>query len=129
MHFFFGALRVKFNSLHAGQYCMLFCHLLIFFLQIYFFQKFFHLGLPPESPTFWTKIRSDIMLDLIWVQTVCKGYQQTASHHQQTELKCIKLQKKNFYQNANKQANLIFLPRYVKTHAALYTNKEQTNYG
>ena len=29
-----------------------------------------------ECQTVWIKIRTDILLVLIWVQTVCKGYQQ-----------------------------------------------------
>ena len=29
-----------------------------------------------ECQTYWIQIRPDIFLGLIWVQTVCKGYQQ-----------------------------------------------------
>ena len=32
----------------------------------------------PECQTVWTQIRTDMLLVLIWVQTVCKGFQQTA---------------------------------------------------
>ena len=32
---------------------------------------------PSYCQTCWTQIRPDILLDLIWVQTVCIGYQQT----------------------------------------------------
>ena len=35
-------------------------------------------GIPSECQTVWIKIRPDIMSGLIEVQTVCKGYQQTA---------------------------------------------------
>ena len=33
-------------------------------------------GTPSECQTFWTQIRTNRMLVLIWVQTVCDGYQQ-----------------------------------------------------
>ena len=32
-------------------------------------------GIPSECQTFWIKIRPDVLLGLIWVQTVCKCYQ------------------------------------------------------
>ena len=63
--FFLGALRVKFNSLHA------YLSPTDFFLQNIFFSKILS-GLPSESQTFWIQIRSDIMSDLVWVQIVCK---------------------------------------------------------
>ena len=34
-----------------------------------------------ECQTVWIQIRTDILSVLIWVQTVCKGYQQTGSHY------------------------------------------------
>ena len=34
-------------------------------------------GIPSEFQTVWIKIRTDVLSGLIWVQTVCKGYQQT----------------------------------------------------
>ena len=34
-------------------------------------------GIPSEYQTGWIQIRPDILSGLIWVQTVCKGYQQT----------------------------------------------------
>ena len=34
-------------------------------------------GIPAECQTVWIQIRPDITSGLIWVQTVCKGYQQT----------------------------------------------------
>ena len=34
-------------------------------------------SIPSRCQTVWIQIRSDILLGLIWVQTVCKGYQQT----------------------------------------------------
>ena len=33
-------------------------------------------GTPSELQTVWIQIRTDILSVLIWVQTVCKGYQQ-----------------------------------------------------
>ena len=34
-------------------------------------------GTPSEYQNVWTKIRTDILSVLIWVQTVCKDHQQT----------------------------------------------------
>ena len=36
-----------------------------------------HSGALLECQTVWIQIRTDILSVLIWVQTVCKGYQQT----------------------------------------------------
>ena len=47
-----------------------------FFFQNYFFQKILS-GILSECQTVWIQIRADILSALIWVQTVCKGYQQT----------------------------------------------------
>ena len=48
---------------------------MLIFFKINFFEKFFpELS---ECQTVWTQIMTDIMLVLIWVQTVCKNYQQT----------------------------------------------------
>ena len=33
-------------------------------------------GKQSERQTIWIRIRPDKMSDLVWVQTVCKGYQQ-----------------------------------------------------
>ena len=54
--------------------CMLFCRLLIFFKIIFFPKNSFKITM---KVSVWIKIRSDIMSGLIWVQAVCKGYQQT----------------------------------------------------
>ena len=48
-----------------------FCHLLIFFFELAFPKKYF------RNQTVWIQIRSDVLAGLIWVQTVCKGSQQT----------------------------------------------------
>ena len=46
------------------------------------FQKILS-GIPSDCQTLWIQIRLDRMSSLIWVQTVCKGYQQMAK-------KCIR---------------------------------------
>ena len=40
------------------------------------FKKKIFSGVPSECQTDWIQIRTDILSVLIWVQTVCKGYQQ-----------------------------------------------------
>ena len=57
------------NSLHAGKIFMIICRLLNFF-KINFFEKFFQ-----EYHQSVNQFES-IVSGLIWVQTVCKGYQQ-----------------------------------------------------
>ena len=44
------------------------------FFKINFFQKILSVTLS-ECQTIWIQIRTDILSVLIWVQTVCKGYQ------------------------------------------------------
>ena len=46
------------------------------FFQNQLFQKILS-GIPSECQTDWIQIRPDILSGLIWVQTVCKGYEQT----------------------------------------------------
>ena len=46
------------------------------FFQNQLFRKILS-GIPSECQTAWTQIRPDILSGLIWVQTVCTGYQQT----------------------------------------------------
>ena len=60
--------------------CMLgnfscFCRLLAYF-KINFFKKIFREY--NQCQTVWIQIRTDALSVLIWGQTVCKGYQQTA---------------------------------------------------
>ena len=63
-----------------------FCRLQIF-LKIDFFKNFL------RCQSVRIKIRLDILSDLIWVQTVCKTYQQTTR-----DIELIQShQKKNFY--------------------------------
>ena len=54
---------------------MSFCHLLNFF-NINFFEKKLS-GIPSECQTGWIQIKYDVSLGLIWVQSVCKGYEHT----------------------------------------------------
>ena len=53
---------------------MLFCCLWIFVFKLNFSKNLS--GIPSECLTVWIQIRPDILSGLIWVQTVCKGYQQ-----------------------------------------------------
>ena len=64
------------NSLHAqlGNFSCFCCPLLTFF-KSFFFQKILS-GTLSECQTVWIQIRSDILSVLIWIQTVCNGYQQ-----------------------------------------------------
>ena len=57
-----------------GNFSMLFCRLLFF--QIQLFRKILS-GIPSECQTVWIQIRPNLLLGLIWVQTVCESYQQT----------------------------------------------------
>ena len=50
------------------------CFFFQFLSSADFFQKVLS-GTPPECQTVWIQIRSDILSGLVWVQTVCKGYQ------------------------------------------------------
>ena len=59
------------DSLHAGSIFMISLgRLRISFRKIIS-------GIPSGCQTVWIQIRPDILLFLIWVQTICKGYQQT----------------------------------------------------
>ena len=48
-------------------------------LIINFFEKFFLIATLWECQTVWIQIRTDILLILIWVKTVCKSYQQMSN--------------------------------------------------
>ena len=64
------------NSLHAGKLYMFLSSADFFRNQR--FRKFLS-GMLSECQTVWTQIRPDFLLGLIWVQTVCNGYQQEKS--------------------------------------------------
>ena len=53
------------------------CHLLIFFLKKSAFSKKTILGSLSERQTVSIQIRTNVLSTRTWVQTVCKGYQQT----------------------------------------------------
>ena len=57
-----------------GNFAFLFCLWIFFFLKIIFFKNNLS-GIPSECQTVRIQIRPDILSGLIWVQTVCKGYQ------------------------------------------------------
>ena len=57
-----------------GKFFMLFCFVRIFF-KINFFEKIIS-GIPSEYQTDWIQIRPDISSGLIWIQSVCKDYEQ-----------------------------------------------------
>ena len=71
-----------FNSMHLIGHCAFIALLLSSVLISLHAGKFFNYyfcfsqKILNQCQTVWTQIRSDIMLDLIWVQTVCKDYQQ-----------------------------------------------------
>ena len=46
------------------------------FIKYQLFRKILS-GITSERQTVWTQVRPNNLLGLIWVQTVCKGYQQT----------------------------------------------------
>ena len=48
---------------------LLLCHILLFGCWLF--------PIPCGCQTIWIRIRPDMLSGLIWVQTVCKGYQQT----------------------------------------------------
>ena len=56
-----------------GAFVTCLWHFLFFKIKVFKKQK---KGLPSECQTVWILIWPDILLDLIWVQTVCKRYQQ-----------------------------------------------------
>ena len=51
---------------------LLLCHILLFGCWIF--------SIPYRCQTVWIQNRPDILSGLIWVQTVCMGYQQTTNH-------------------------------------------------
>ena len=58
------------------KYCFNYSFTLYYFAIFYPLDAEFF-SLPSGCQTFWIQIRSDILSGLIWVQTVCRGYQQT----------------------------------------------------
>ena len=54
-----------------------FCRLMIFFFRIKFFEKFFQNSIRVANSLDPDQARRFVGPDSVWVQTVCKGYQQT----------------------------------------------------
>ena len=72
-HYFANVLYLSICML--GNCSCFYFRLLTFFKIKYL--KINHQGPPSECQTVWIQIKTDILLILIWVQTVCKGYCQT----------------------------------------------------
>ena len=68
-----------------GKFFILFCRLLIF--------SFFFSGIPLECQTDWMQIRPNVMSGLIWVQTVCKSYQQKTPGDKDVKLQNLRYMK------------------------------------
>ena len=64
------------NSLFPGLILHAFLSTAADILQNQLFRKILS-GTPSECQTDWIQIRPDILLGLIWVQSVCQGYEQT----------------------------------------------------
>ena len=66
------------NLCPPGKCFMLYCCLLSAdYFQNNFLRKILS-GISSDCQTLWIQIRPNILLGLIWVQTFCKGYQQTS---------------------------------------------------
>ena len=70
--------QIILNSFPIGKFCMFFCRLPYFlFFKIIFFRKILS-GIPSVCQRVSIQIRPDNLSGLVWIQTVCKGYQQTS---------------------------------------------------
>ena len=65
-----------------GNFSCFFWCLLIFF-KIIFFEKFFQEY--HQCQIVWIQIRPDILSGLIWVETICKGYQRSTHSRQRVK--------------------------------------------
>ena len=63
-----------FNSLPLGNFSCFFVVCLVFVKSIFSKNSS---GISSECQTDWIQIRPNILSGLIWVQSVCKGYEQT----------------------------------------------------
>ena len=63
------------NSLHPWQFFLALLSSADFFQNQLFHTK--NSEIPSECQIVWNQIRPDILSGLIWLQTVCKSYQQT----------------------------------------------------
>ena len=85
---------------------MIICCPQIFF-KIYFFKKIFQEHYQSVKQ-FWIKIRTNILPALIWVLTVCKGYQQTARLTADDKIRSLQI-KSQWTQNSILQISLFLL--------------------
>ena len=72
-----------------GNFSCFCCRLLTFF-KMNFFEKILS-GTLSECQTFTIQIRTDRKSVLIWVQTVCKGYQQMTKGDASKDLETVKI--------------------------------------
>ena len=71
------------------------------FFQNQFFRKILS-EIPSECQTVWIQIRPDISSGLIWVQIVCKGYQQMALVGKELNICVLPWEKVPEYDGKNK---------------------------
>ena len=89
----FTILKIEMNPLYILTLCMLGNFACFFLSSVNFFTKKNLSGILLECQTVWIQIRQDILSGLIWVQTVCRGYQQmikgaTSRERDNTNLHC-----------------------------------------
>ena len=84
-----------------GHFSQFFFRLLIFF-KIDFYKKMIS-RIPSECQTFWIQIRPNVMSGLIWVQTVCKNYQQTTLVDKELTLFILETDKQVLWQSVKIQ--------------------------
>ena len=80
-----------FNTLLPWKFFHAFLLSADFFFQNELFRKILS-GIPSECQTDWIQFRPDIFSGLIWVQFVCKGYEQTTQVDKEFKNKLLKMQ-------------------------------------
>ena len=70
------------NGIYLFAYWIIFHDLLLLSADIFkhYFSQNNLSGITSECQKAWIEIRYDVLLGLIWVQTVCKDHQQTTKH-------------------------------------------------
>ena len=86
--------------------------------------------LPSGCQTVWIQIRPDILSGLIWVQTVCKGYQQmskVAASEQRVQYRatcwCVGYTVKNWYQFLTTREYLVPIRHVFHTNISHFVKK------
>ena len=69
-------------------------------------------GVPSECQTIWIQTRPDILSGLVWVQTVCKGYQQTLPAGKEL-IKCINNTSEMYVQLSGRVKRLLCVCKHV----------------